>query len=416
MDSSEPQNPPHAANEVQRQRGRTDAEPADYRFPRAFYVLAPLLSLAVSLAVIEAALRWVFPVPFAAESNMYYEPDPHTGFRLKPNSVGQFVGGLSAAVNRHGHRDAEVPVTKPAGEYRILTLGDSFTMGANVPQPAIYTEVLEDLLRQEIGGPIEVVNTGVGGWGPFQYAQYYEYYGRRFDPDLILVGFFVGNDAFSPARSTDEVLTAVRGRRVRPTERERPQLELKIWLYAHSGLARLYFNRHLLTLTERQLRPRQERRLKGGPERDSASFTERYLGVQRKRLQRIHRRENEETRRQNRNAVAQIGRIQTLAEKDAIPLLVVLIPDENQVNRSLFEALVDTAQRDLYDLAMPQKLLHRMFAEQPIETLDLLPSFLADERRLYMNDTHWNEAGHRLAAGRIFDHIAPRVRRLAAAS
>ena len=50
-----------------------------------------------------------------------------------------------------------------------------------------------------------------------------------------------------------------------------------------------------------------------------------------------------------------------------------------------------------------------MFAERGIEVLDLLPAFLADPRRLYMNDGHWSAAGHRLAAERILDALRPRL-------
>ena len=40
-----------------------------------------------------------------------------------------------------------------------------------------------------------------------------------------------------------------------------------------------------------------------------------------------------------------------------------------------------------------------------IDFLDLQPSFVEDPRCLYMNDTHWIPAGHRLTADRIASRI-----------
>ena len=71
--------------------------------------------------------------------------------------------------------------------------------------------MLERQLIERYGSRIQVVNSGVGGWNPFQYAQYFEYYGRQFDPDLILVGFFIGNDTIEPNTSTTQLPTAILG-------------------------------------------------------------------------------------------------------------------------------------------------------------------------------------------------------------
>jgi GDSL-like Lipase/Acylhydrolase family len=134
---------------------------------------------------------------------MYFAPDPFTGYRLNPYGKGFFQNGIPAEANRFGHRDSAVPLQRSAGMYRLLVLGDSFTVGANVTQAEAYPRVFKDLLQRRLGQVVEVINSGVGGWEPFQYAQYYEHYGRRFDPDAILIGFFVGNDTFNPYTSRE---------------------------------------------------------------------------------------------------------------------------------------------------------------------------------------------------------------------
>ena len=159
----------------------------------SFYILIPLLSCVIAVLLVEAALALFYPIPFSLEKNMYFEPDPYTGFRNKPLSRGYYPNGIEANANSRGHRDAEVAVPKPEGVFRILAIGDSFTVGANVEAAEAYPEVIERLLNER-GVNVEVVNAGTGGWSPFQYAQYYEHYGQEFEPDLILVGFFVGKN------------------------------------------------------------------------------------------------------------------------------------------------------------------------------------------------------------------------------
>ncbi|MEM7582930.1 MAG: SGNH/GDSL hydrolase family protein [Acidobacteriota bacterium] len=380
-------------------------------FPRIFYVLVPALACGSVLLVLELFLAVLLPVPFASERNMYFSPDPHTGFRLAPNSSGRFRGFV-ARVNSHGHRDAEVTLEKPAGTYRIMVLGDSFTMGANVRREEIYTEVLERQLNQRFEISFEVINTGVGGWSPFQYAQYFEHYGQPFDPDMILVGFFVGNDTYNNSRKPQDLHTAVAGRRVRRGSRDTPPFSTraKIFAYDHSSLVRFFFNRRLFVIDDQRLRSRPE------AGRDSGPFTEAYLKVQKRRLDRNHRRSPGKALRID-NAIEQLGRIKDFAASAAIPLTIVLIPDENQINAALFAELVPGADaRASYDLSMPQKVLLPEMERAGLDLLDLLPDFLGHPRRLYMNDTHWTPAGHRLAAERILETLQPQIEHILASS
>jgi hypothetical protein len=197
--------------------------------------------------------------------------------------------------------------------------------------------------------------------------------------------------------------TAVDGRRVnRASVRAAPRaLRLKLWLYAHSHLARRWFNRRLFVVEGETL-------ARAGEPRDGGSFTPAYLGIQARRARLLHQGSEAGIRRRAANAVAQIARLARLTAVDARPLLVVLIPDENQVNPSLARAAVGDPERLVhFDFSLPQPVLRAMFAEHDVQVLDLLPAFLADPRRLYMNDGHWSEAGHRLAAERIQDALRP---------
>jgi hypothetical protein len=363
-----------------------------YRPRKLFYVLVPLLACLLTLGAIELGLTIFHPVPFSIESNMYYEADPYTGFGLKPGGVGHFQMGIPAVANSDGQRDVEVPLKKPPGVFRILVLGDSFTVGTNVRQEEAYAKGLERRLKSVYGPRIQVVNSAVGGWQPIQYAEYYEHYGYRFEPDLILVGFFVGNDAYDDLTSIEQLYTAILGHRVSREAAARPLIKLQVFLYDHSNLARLWLNQGPVeseTFTRMQC----------------SDFSEQYLAIQKARKSN-HLRYSNKLRDKAQIAVNHIARIKELAG-DSVPVIVALLPDENQVNQALQARVFDAREIPEYDFKMPQSMLVEMFHEIGIPTIDLLPAMLADQRCLYMNDTHWTPEGQELAASVIFEKLKP---------
>ena len=88
-----------------------------------FYIIVPIISAVLTVVGIEMGFTIFFPVPFSIESNMYFEPDPFTGYRLKPNSIGYYQNLISATTNKHGHRDKTVSIKKPEGGIQIAFIG-----------------------------------------------------------------------------------------------------------------------------------------------------------------------------------------------------------------------------------------------------------------------------------------------------
>ena len=66
----------------------------------------------LTLGAVELGLAIFHPVPYSIESNMYFEADPYTGYRLKPGGIGHYQMGIPAVANSHGHRDVEVTLKK----------------------------------------------------------------------------------------------------------------------------------------------------------------------------------------------------------------------------------------------------------------------------------------------------------------
>ena len=138
---------------------------------------------------------------------------------------------------------------------------------------------------------------------------------------------------------------------------------------------------------------------------DCEDFSHNLLNIARNRL-RNHRVDLSSQPKFSANAVNQIQRIKQKTDRMGIPLTVVLIPDELQINQKLRERLVPPEKLHVYDFAMPQQLLAEEFAALGIATFDLLPFFLQDERCLYMNDSHWTSEGHVVAASAIAQYIS----------
>lgn len=101
-------------------------------------------------------------------------------------------GSYRVAINSRGLRDSEHRFQKPAGQYRVVVLGDSITFGyGGVEQHDVFTEILE----QRLPG-VEFINLGVPCFSTDQEYLYLKEYGLRYNPDLVLLSMY--QDDFFP--------------------------------------------------------------------------------------------------------------------------------------------------------------------------------------------------------------------------
>jgi len=124
-----------------------------------------------------------------------------TGLRLKRNATvlveHHAVGNQNVEIrtNSLGHRGRELGA-KREDELRILVLGDSITLGDNVPEGETYCAQLERRLNAAApsGKSFQVINTGVGSIGLETELAILRETGLATDPDLVLLGLYL-NDA-----------------------------------------------------------------------------------------------------------------------------------------------------------------------------------------------------------------------------
>jgi hypothetical protein len=92
-------------------------------------------------------------------------------------------------INSKGLRDREIPYEKEKDTFRILLLGDSFSAARQVPLRFTWHKIIERKLNEHPGvhKKVEIINSGVPGYGTTQELLYYQYEGYKYNPDLILI-------------------------------------------------------------------------------------------------------------------------------------------------------------------------------------------------------------------------------------
>jgi hypothetical protein len=340
------------------------------RFVHGAEVIA--FNLALTLFIAECALRMLA----VCSGKSLILSDALESYRLTP---GQDYGdGLRG--NNLGYPGEDFAARKRAGVFRIAALGDSFAVG---PAVAFKDDYLTRLGKR--WPDVEVYNFGVSGTGPREYRLILNTDVWRYQPDLVLVSLFVGNDI------TESLAT--------PREMDPRQSALYLCVSrgvrlcreaSRSGATQEAKARHRLggaALSEHAFREIESRRLAVCFKPPSAALEHKW-----------------------QRALQHLLQIIGDCRAHRVPAAFVLIPDEFQVNpHVLADALAAASYPGInLDLTYPQQRLQVFCAKQGAPCLDLLPAFLPHPDTYALRDTHWNERGNALAAGCIADWL-PRV-------
>jgi hypothetical protein len=129
--------------------------------------------------------------------------DKYTLRRMRPDTTFWHTspdGSWEFRINAQGFRDDhDYAHAKSPGTLRVLVLGDSHTVGFEVAQEATFAAVIERYLQLR-GVHAEVLNTGISGFGTAEQLAFLEAEGVRYEPDVIVLGFFA-NDYDDAVRS-----------------------------------------------------------------------------------------------------------------------------------------------------------------------------------------------------------------------
>ncbi|MFO1076550.1 MAG: GDSL-type esterase/lipase family protein [Planctomycetota bacterium] len=182
--------------------------------------------------IVEAARRgFVVPLPPDQTPRPRYQFAPGLDFflcytdndRLHRDWLDE-RGRVPVHINRFGVRERdEITPDKPAGEKRIVCIGDSFTFGWGVRAEDCWVRLLEDALRKD-GKNVRTVNCGASGTVVVdEYVAGLQHRFARFGPDAVILticlndlipcsGLFVQGPAVDTgSRLLDLLVGAMRG-------------------------------------------------------------------------------------------------------------------------------------------------------------------------------------------------------------
>ncbi len=349
----------------------------------------------------------------------------------KSDSVVPHRTSFNHWTNGLGFHDEEFVVPKPPGRFRIMAVGDSFTYGL-VPYPRTAMTLLEGGLR--VACPerdLDLLNFGIVGAGVPDYRTIVELGATTYEPDLVLLNFYVGNDGPNLYFGERE---GGMSRSLLPHS--------YLWTYARNAL-RLRWSLVSNALAGRTQSPAAawapaNAKPRGGhvvdphyrlPDDDPSLvgplFEESaFTGMLGRELGRLYvPADPHEVERAWRLRLEALEATRAHVTEHGGRLVVALYPSILQVDARLRAELIDRLRtRRRYaeltgadiDATLPNRVLAQYCRARDVSCFDLTATFIRASQEspepLYkVRDLHWTVRGNRVAAEAQVGHLAPVV-------
>jgi lysophospholipase L1-like esterase len=127
--------------------------------------------------------------PQFEHDRIYWSEDPNQV--NEPHRHGELNTTFPVSTDVNGLRAPLHDQQKPAGTFRVMTLGCSTTFGWGVADAESYPARLEHYLRDRGHKNVEVINGGQPGYTTFQGLWLWEKTLKDYAPDLVVVGYIV---------------------------------------------------------------------------------------------------------------------------------------------------------------------------------------------------------------------------------
>lgn len=336
--------------------------------------------------------------------------DEELGWILKPGMKGlwQWEGEAYIEINQEGWRDRERSKTKPENTIRIALLGDSFVEALQVPIEETFWTIIENKLQEKCpkvqGKKVEVINFGVRGYGTAQQLIALRQQVWNYDPDVVILAFFVGNDLINNSPILEynkyrpffvfrdgELVEDMSFRDLTPKEVNSSALttvdKLPAWLVNNSRILQVAKKVEVDNKLRRlsvEYNVLVANNFKNPPDatwEEAWEVTEGLIGLMAKEVE----------------------------EKKA-DFFVVFIPDPKQVHYDALDRLRYMRENKIDDFLYPNRQVEKWGDRYDFPVIDLTERFqaYAEENKTCLHGFensalcvgHWNAEGHRLA-GRI---------------
>ena len=355
-----------------------------------------LFNIAVTLFALEAVLTQlskINPNPLLwDQSSIESRINAH---KLKPG-----MDFYNTKTNRQGYHDQEF-YRAEANDYVIALLADSFGVGI-VPYDYNFATIAETRIRENLGDQFERVaihNFGIAGTGIDDYAYLLENEVLDYDPNLVLVSVFIGNDLIDskPERRNyydlKNWITVQLPTRIITLLRESDRDESNVTRIGQTQYTSDEVPEHIFDWSK---------------EKPSMSL-EKFLAYESARLE-IANTKDPDIEEIYDHFFKLVSYFQSSLGDD---LVFILVPDEFQVNDSLYQTILEQkSTQEIYVRDYPQQKITSYFSDNRIRYLDLLPQMRkanSVERTYHLQNTHWNARGNEVAGNAIADYLLKNV-------
>jgi len=367
--------------------------------------------------------------------------EPELGFRPLPDRCWRYrrvfdlqIGGKASAAFHSPDStalefctDHDGFATAPDAEPRIAIVGDSFVQSRGVAAADRWTQVLEGLSGRQ------VANFGVSGYAPQQTALTVARYALPRSPRLIVFALFEGNDVQDAEQYQQYRRGGIGWRELEAAHRRAGQgstVRSRYQEYVVGTLVEHFAARLLERLAPRAATVDRVAGLGFNPVTAHLGDRDLRIAFSGLLLRRAALSSDEwESRPGFAMTVDSVERAWRQAEAAGVEFVVTLLPSKESIYPWLLRDSIDGPMFERYVAALPVDhvpptweayLRHRgslgtvlssRLGERGVRVFDLRPAFEAHAARgeeLYHPlDSHWNEAGHRLAAEELWRQLEP---------
>jgi len=373
-------------------------------------------ALVVGLCIAEIALRLIgFSYP------PFHQPDPITGLGLRPNTSGWYrkEGQAYVATNSQGLHDRERALAKPPGTYRVAVLGDSYAEALQVDVERTFWRLLEQRLEAcafRSAKHIDVINLGVSGFGTGQALRMLQTRGLAYQPDLVILAFFPGNDVRNNSRELEPdkmrpfyLLDAAGGLRLDDTFARSPEFRRRTGRLRRTGKD---LSRYLRTLQliyyVKDLRDMQREQAEAAAPAAAAPAPARPVGeagLDNQIFRDPPEQKWEDAWRLTERLILELKQTAASARAE-FAVVIVSIGIQVHPDKAAREAFA--RRLGVKDLSYPERRLMQFGERTNTPVISLVPELQrhAERSHVYLHgftntslgSGHWNEAGHAAAA------------------